>query len=256
MRRTITIILLIVCITVPFIAFDVLPVIGDPQSAPNTHVSDYYIEHAIDECNSPNMVTAVIVDYRAFDTMFETTVMFLAGLSVVIILANRPKSRIPAPESLKRLRDRSGRPVYNTINKDVMISVIEPVILIYAMYVLFHGEISLGGGFQAGALIGMTYLLDVMVVGREKPVFNLPKEKSAAIAGLGPFIYALTGIATIIGGGLYLEYNKMPVPVHQAELHSIGITAVEIGVTIGVAGTIITILNALMERISFDDDSN
>lgn len=256
MRKVVTVILLIVSITVPFIAFDVLPVIGDPQSAPNTHVSDYYIEHAIDECNSPNMVTAVIVDYRAFDTMFETTVMFLAGLSVVIILANRPKSRIPAPESFKRLRSATGRPVYNTINKDVMISIIEPVILIYAMYVLFHGEISLGGGFQAGALIGMTYLLDVMVVGREKPIFNLPKEKSAAIAGLGPFIYALTGFATIIGGGLYLEYNKMPVPVHQAELHSIGITAVEIGVTIGVAGTIITILNALMERISFDDDSN
>lgn len=256
MRRAITIILLIVSITVPFIAFDVLPVIGDPASAPNTHVSDYYIEHAIDECNSPNMVTAVIVDYRAFDTMFETTVMFLAGLSVVIILANRPKSRIPAPASLKRLRDTSGRPVYRTINKDVMISIIEPVILIYAMYVLFHGEISLGGGFQAGALIGMTYLLDVMVVSRKKPIFNLPKDRSAAIAGIGPFIYALTGFISMIGGGLYLEYNKMPFPVHQAELHSLGITAVEIGVTIGVAGTIITILNALMERISFDDDND
>ena len=48
----------------------------------------------------------------------------------------------------------------------------------------------------------------------------------------------------------------MPLPVHQAELHSLGITAVEIGVTIGVAGTIITILNALMERISFDDDND
>jgi multicomponent Na+:H+ antiporter subunit B len=245
-----------VSITVPFIAFDVLPAIGDPASAPNTHVSDYYIEHAIEECNSPNMVTAVIVDYRAFDTMFETTVMFLAGLSVVIILANRPKSRIPAPASLKRLRDTSGNPVYRTVNKDVMISIIEPVILIYAMYVLFHGEISLGGGFQAGALIGMTYLLDIMVVGRKRPIFNLPKDKSAALAGIGPFIYALTGFISIIGGGLYLEYNKMPLPVHQAELHSLGITAVEIGVTIGVAGTIITILNALMERISFDDDND
>jgi multicomponent Na+:H+ antiporter subunit B len=137
-----------------------------------------------------------------------------------------------------------------------MISVIEPIILIYAMYVLFHGEISLGGGFQAGALIGMVYLLDIMVAGRKKPIFNLPKARSAALAGLGPFIYALTGLVTIAGGGLYLEYNKMPVPVHQAELHSIGITAVEIGVTIGVAGTIITILNALTERISFDDDDN
>ena len=248
--------MLIAVITVPFIAFDVLPVIGDPESAPNTHVSDYYIEHAIEECNSPNMVTAVIVDYRAFDTMFETTVMFLAGVAVVLIMANKPRRRIPSPESFRRTRRTSGRPIYETINKDAMISIIEPIILIYAMYVLFHGEVSLGGGFQAGALIGMTYLLDVMAVRRDRPIMNLPKFMSAAIAGLGPFMYALTGIICFIGGGLYLEYNKLPVHVHQAELHSLGITAVEIGVTIGVAGTIITILNALRERISFDDDND
>lgn len=254
MRKTITIILLAAAIIVPFLAFDVLPEIGDPGSAPNTHVSDYYIEHAVSECNSPNMVTAVIVDYRAFDTMFETTVMFLAGLSVFLILANHPKNRIPSPASLRRRREGTWTPIYKTINKDVMISVIEPLILIYAMYVLFHGEISLGGGFQAGALIGMVYLLDIMVVGRSKPIFNMPKEKSVAIAGLGPLIYALTGIISMIGGGLYLEYKKMPFHIHEAELHSIGITLVEIGVTIGVAGTIIAILNALNERVSFDDD--
>ena len=122
------------------------------------------------------------------------------------------------------------------------------------MYVLFHGEISLGGGFQAGALIGMVYLLDMMVVGRNKLIFNLLKERSVAVAGLGPLIYALTGIISLIGGGVYLEYAAMPLGIHEAELHSIGITLVEIGVTIGVAGTIIAILNSLTERISFDDD--
>ena len=254
MRKTITILLLIAVIVVPFLAFDILPAIGDPDSAPNTHVSDHYIEHAIDECNSPNMVTAVIVDYRAFDTMFETTVMFLAGLAVIMILANHPERRIIVHSKKRRYSSRTGRPVYQSVNKDVMVSIIQALILIYAIYVLFHGEVSLGGGFQAGALIGMTYLLDVMVVKRERPLFKLSKFKAGAIAGLGPFIYALCGIITMAGGGLYLEYNKLPLPIHQAELHSIGITMVEIGVTIGVAGTIITILNALSERIRFDDE--
>lgn len=254
MRRILTVILLILVIIVPFIAFDVLPVIGDPESPPNSHVSDYYIEHAIDECNSPNMVTAVIVDYRAFDTMFETTVMFLAGICVVLIMANKPRRRfrIPDPDDEAKI----GIPIYETINKDVMISMIEPLILIYAFYVLFHGEVSLGGGFQAGALIGMTYLLDTMAIKRDRPIFRLNKFKSAAIAGLGPLIYAITGVISLIGGGLYLEYSKMPFAIHEAELHSIGITSVEIGVTIGVAGTIITILNSLRERISFDDDDD
>ena len=254
MKKTIIVLLLIIAMTVPFIFFDIVPVIGDPESAPNSHVSDYYIEHARDECNAPNMVTAVIVDYRAFDTMFETTVMFLAGLCVVMILSVRPKSRIRIPGRRRRFSMRQGRPVYRSVNKDVMVSVIQALILIYAVYVLFHGEVSLGGGFQAGALIGMTYLLDVMVVRREKPLFDLSKYKAASIAGTGPFIYALTGIATVFGGGVFLEYNRLPLPVHQAELHSLGMTAVEIGVTIGVAGTIITILSALSERISFDDE--
>ncbi len=254
MRKALTVILLIVVLTVPFLFFDILPVIGDPESAPNTHVSDHYIEHAIDECNSPNMVTAVIVDYRAFDTMFETTVMFLAGVAVVLILAGHPKRRLMVPTRLRRFDVHTGNPVYRSVNKDVMVSIIQALILIYAIYVLFHGEISLGGGFQAGALIGMTYILDVMVCKREKPLFRLGKFKAGAIAGLGPLIYALTGVVPLIGGGLYLQYGKMSLPVHEAELHSIGITAVEIGVTIGVACTIITIINALTERISFDDE--
>ena len=257
MRKIITVVLLIAVISVPFIAFDVLPVIGDPDSAPNSHVSDHYIENAAEECNSPNMVTAVIVDYRAFDTMFETTVMFLAGAAVVLILANRPKKRMASPAAVKKMsREIRGISVYRTVNKDVMISLIEPLILIYAIYVLFHGEVSLGGGFQAGALIGMTYLLDVMVGKRKKPLLDLSKFKSVALAGLGPLIYALTGLVSVLAGGMYLEYNKLPLAVHQAELHSIGITAVEIGVTIGVAGTIISIINSLLERISFDDDND
>ena len=254
MKKTIITILLILAITVPFALFDILPDVGDPASPPNTHVSDYYIEHAIPECNSPNMVTAVIVDYRAFDTMFETTVMFLAGLCVVMILSVHPRRRLMVTGSARRFNRYGGSHVYKSVNKDVMVSVTQALILIYAVYVLFHGEVSLGGGFQAGALIGMTYLLDVMVVRREKPLFNTDKLRSASVAGLGPLIYALTGMLSFIGGGVFLEYNKLPLPVHQAELHSIGITLVEIGVTVGVAGTIITILNALSERITFDDD--
>lgn len=256
MRKIIVVLLMTAAIIFPFIRYDVLPVIGDPNSAPNSHVSDYYIEHAVDEANSPNMVTAVIVDYRAFDTMFETTVMFLAGLCVILILSNRPKKKYHIPSMFRREPKAEGRPVYRTVNKDVMISVIEPLILIYALYVLFHGEVSLGGGFQAGALIGMTYLLDVMTVKRETPIFNITKFKAAAAAGLGPLIYLLAGTLSVLAGGLLFEYGRLPFHVHEAELHSIGITAVEIGVTVGVAGTIITILNAITERVTFDDDND
>lgn len=257
MKKYLIIPLLIMLIVLPFVFFDVLPSIGDMKSAPNTHVSDYYIENSIKDANSENMVTAVIVDFRAFDTLLETTVMFLAGISVMIILASRPRAaqRMRSTLDAKKSKIKSIAPVFKTINKDVMITIIEPIILIYALYVLFHGEISLGGGFQAGALIGMVYLLDVLVIPDRHNLYRMSKSNSAMIAGLGTFIYCLCGILTLIGGGIFLEYSNLPLPLTEAMKHSMGILMVEIGVTVGVAGTIITIINSIMERVRFDDDN-
>ena len=65
-----------------------LPPIGDPNSAPNQHVTPYYIEHAKEDTGSPNIVTATLADYRGFDTLWETSVMFVSGLTAFLILMN------------------------------------------------------------------------------------------------------------------------------------------------------------------------
>ena len=62
------------------------PAWGDPQSAPNVHVSSYYIENTVRETHVPNLVTAILGDYRGYDTMFELVVIYCAGVSVVSIL--------------------------------------------------------------------------------------------------------------------------------------------------------------------------
>ena len=257
MKKVLPLAVILACLVGLFCTFDFLPDIGDKDSAPNTHTTQYYIEHATTETNSPNMVTSIIVDYRAFDTMYETTVMFIAGCGVVLILANSPsrKKRIRTPQ-VKQKRMKKGEPVYQTINKEVMITMIEPLIMVYAIYVLFHGEVSLGGGFQAGALLGMTYLLDVMVIPDRNSLMKLPKERSAALGGVGTFVYVFTGILCMVGGGLFLEFEALPFPIDALEKHSTGILLVEVGVTICVMSTIITILNAIMERVRFDDDTN
>jgi len=63
---------------------------ADPNQPASLHVSPRYIEHALDETAVPNLVTAVLADYRGFDTMFETAVIFTAGMVVMMIL-RRPK---------------------------------------------------------------------------------------------------------------------------------------------------------------------
>lgn len=59
---------------------------GDPDSPASRHVSPTYIEKSVEQTHVPNIVTAVLGDYRGYDTMFETVVIFCAGVVVVSVL--------------------------------------------------------------------------------------------------------------------------------------------------------------------------
>ena len=63
-----------------------LPDIGDPTAPASTHVSPRYIKEGHQETGAPNFVTAVLADYRGYDTLGETTVIFTAGLACLLIL--------------------------------------------------------------------------------------------------------------------------------------------------------------------------
>ncbi len=62
------------------------PAWGDPQAPAAAHLSPHYIEEAVAETHVPNIVTAVLGDYRGYDTMFETVVIYCAGLAVISVL--------------------------------------------------------------------------------------------------------------------------------------------------------------------------
>lgn len=244
--RVAGIVLLVIIVCIAWGVVDLLPAIGDPASAPNAHVSQVYIEEGPAATNSPNLVTGVLADYRGFDTLLETTVMYLAGLSVAMILSNRLKRHWDA-RIFGTLRDFGG------VDVRVVIPITVPIILVYAVYVLMHGEVSLGGGFQAGALIAMAYILYAMVAGIEIKSIKVTQHFAVCAAATGVLIYALTGLLPLFFGGRFLEYGRLPFPMHEAELHSTGILLIEIGVTIGVAATIITILEAVLERKSIHE---
>ncbi len=118
-----------------------------------------------------------------------------------MILAGRPKAknRIVQPKRYFGHRYKLGDPAYKTINKDVMITLIEPLILIYAFYVLFHGEVSLGGGFQSGALIALTYIIDILVIPDKKNLFMMTGKNSASIAGIGVLPVEFMRAAHVLG---------------------------------------------------------
>jgi multicomponent Na+:H+ antiporter subunit B len=63
-----------------------MPKWGDPRSPANMHVSPYYLRHSLEDTATPNVVTSVLADYRGYDTLGETTVIFTAGISCILLL--------------------------------------------------------------------------------------------------------------------------------------------------------------------------
>ena len=176
----------------------VLPTIGALDTPANGTVSDYYIDHAAHETASPNLVTAVLADYRGFDTLFETCVLFLSGVVVCLTLleGKEGKNEVSAVAERKNLRQERKSAF------DLAFRAVIPVLVIYAVYVLLHGEVSLGGGFQAGALLACAYLLDRISPGRSMYLPRLRTEATLLLGGLGTFFFALTGALCMILAGL------------------------------------------------------
>lgn len=70
-----------------------MPKWGDPHSPAATHVSPYYIQNTIEHTATPNVVTSVLADYRGYDTLGETTVVFTAGMACLLLLKRGRKKQ-------------------------------------------------------------------------------------------------------------------------------------------------------------------
>lgn len=232
-----------------FLFPDILPAVGDSNSPVNSYLSTYYIENSLTDTGAHNMVTAVLADYRGFDTLFETCVMFLAGITALMVLSSTAKVN-----KSQRVQHEIGRVSFSGTILDTAFRVIVPIIVIYAFYVFAHGETSLGGGFQAGALLAIAYMIDRIIPSFNNSLGNMTEEIAAMTAGAGVFIYILTGLLPMFNGGNFLQYEKLPFGAETAaELHGTGIIMIEIGVVVCVMATIINILEVVLERTKFDD---
>ncbi len=121
-----------------------------------------------------------------------------------------------------------------------------PPILIFALYVLFHGEYSPGGGFQAGVIFAAAFTLYGLVFGVEAAEKVVPPPVLRSMAALGVLLYAGVGVAGIVLGGNFLEYRVLlDDPIAGQHL---GIVLVELGVGITVAAVMMIIFFAFARR--------
>ncbi len=114
-----------------------------------------------------------------------------------------------------------------------------PFILLFALYVQFHGDYGPGGGFQAGVIFGSAFILYALVFGLDAARHVLPDRLLHVGIALGVLIYGTTGIAGLFLGHNYLDYSPLAGdPVHGQEL---GIFLIEFGVGLTVASVMVVI---------------
>jgi multicomponent Na+:H+ antiporter subunit B len=121
-----------------------------------------------------------------------------------------------------------------------------PFMLLFALYVQFHGELGPGGGFQAGVIIAAAVILYALIYGLAEARRVVPEPLVESMMALGVLIYGGVGVAGLLLGGQYLDYFVLdPNPVHGQER---GIFWVEVGVAVTVSGVMLKIFYMFSDR--------
>ena len=123
----------------------------------------------------------------------------------------------------------------------VIIKIMFAPILLFVLYVQFHGDYGPGGGFQAGVIFAVAFILHALIMGLEETKRVLPVGALKVLMVVGFLFYAGTGIATMMLGGNLLGYDAIdPQSTHHAGQHW-GILLVEFGVGMAVSSTMLMI---------------
>jgi multicomponent Na+:H+ antiporter subunit B len=247
---------------------------ADPASPASTHLSPHFIEKTMEETSVPNIVTAVLADYRGYDTMYETAVIFTAGLACFILLRifvrEKPEDRLyrhvltgvtvrvkegaklPPSDDFERI-DATWTPpdlIIKTICRFLI-----PFIQLFALYVIAHGHHSPGGGFQGGVILGASIILLAISQDLRTSVRRMREKLDAVLCAVGVIIYAGTGALCLLLGLNFLDYSALASVLHcdPVTARSHGILIVEIGVGIAVMCTMIWIYNNVSSTGKYDE---
>ena len=128
----------------------------------------------------------------------------------------------------------------------ILAKLLIPMIILFALYVQFHGDYSPGGGFQAGVIFSAAFILYTLVFGVDTAERVIPERTLRVIASLGVLVYAGTGLDALIMGGEFLNYSKL-VSDSVSGQH-IGIILVELGVGMTVSSVMLLIFFTFANR--------
>ncbi len=217
-----------------------LPAFGSADSPIQTHpITDVYLVESQEDIGIPNVVTEVLASYRGLDTLGELIVVFTAGLTVLSLLGTLAPPEDCKPPGRFHLTD------YRVIR--IVSGLLMPFILLFALYVLFHGDYGPGGGFQAGVIFASGFVLYGLVFGLDRAQQVVPPRVLWLLVSLGPLVYAGVGVTTMLLGGTFLDYDMLNQGHPESGQH-LGILVVETAIGLTVAAVMMTIFFGFASR--------
>ncbi len=222
-----------------------LPDWADPNSPASTYLSPHFIEKSMEETSVPNLVTSVLADYRGYDTMFETVVVFCAGITVLIVIRRTPRRK---GKNIKPRPDRHGADII----LQSAVRLLVPVMQLFALYVIAHGHHSPGGGFQGGVILGASFILLALAYDLQTILKRFKENTVLLLSAIGVLLYAGIGVVCMFLGRNFLAYAAWAklLGISEVEAHSHGMLGVEIGVAI----TVMAIMFSLYSDLSSSGD--
>ncbi|MBO5944425.1 MAG: hypothetical protein J6Q50_03905 [Clostridia bacterium] len=135
-----------------------MPLFADNNTPTTNEVYEHYVGEGRDQTGAVNTVAGMILDYRAFDTLGESFVLFTATCAVLLLLEQSKNKPIKKRETFTFSND----PIVCTVVK-----ILTPIIIVFGIYVLFNGHLSPGGGFSGGSVLGAGFILFAMAYGED-----------------------------------------------------------------------------------------
>ncbi len=150
--------------------------------------------NAVKETGSLNFVTAILYDYRAYDSLGESTIIFGAVSGIVLLL-----SRKTLPVSSHGL---------SFIVKRTF-GMLTPFIFLFGIYIISHGHLSPGGGFQGGVILGSISIIFSIVYGSEFDYKRYSPTTKTLLETSGALLFIGLGLLGIVMGGNFLVNLKI-----------------------------------------------
>jgi multicomponent Na+:H+ antiporter subunit B len=217
------------------------PRLGDPDAPVHQHVAPWYLEKTPELIDIPNVVTAVLGSFRGYDTLGEVFVVLTAAIGVMTLLGTGYSSAA-SPVQPASSSDSLRHHLIPRVIGRLMI----PFIVLFGLYVQFHGDYGPGGGFQAGALVAAAIILYALLEGEGPALTVIPLSAITAMMAGGAILYTLVGLAGILMGGNFLDYSVLlSDPIAGQHL---GILLIELGVGVTVFGCMLSIFHAFAAR--------